>query len=158
MALEPNEPAQVSLVIADDATVRDLNAQFRGLDEVTDVLSFSANHPGHWLGESELAADHYIQPGNEAAFPFPTFEGSPPPLGEVIISLPQARRQAEEQGQPLDRELALLIVHGVLHLAGHEHLGSEETALMQGQEQAALSSLFAIGPGGPGPFKTGINL
>ena len=54
---------------------------------------------------------------------------------------------------PLDRELALLIVHGVLHLAGHEHLDSEETALMQGQEQAALSSLFAIGPGA-----TGINL
>ncbi len=112
MALEPNEPAQVSLVIADDATVRELNAQFRGLDEVTDVLSFSANHPGHWPGESELAADHYIQPGNEAAFPFPSLDAGPPPLGEVIISLPQARRQVEERDEPLDRELALLIVHG----------------------------------------------
>ncbi len=143
VALEPNEPGQVSLVIADDATVRELNAQFRGLDEVTDVLSFSANHPGHWLGESELAPDRYVQPGNEAAFPFPTLDGGPPPLGEVIISLPQARRQAEERDEPLDRELALLIVHGVLHLVGHEHLDSEETTLMQGQEQAALASLFA---------------
>ena len=62
VALEPNEPAQVSLVIADDVTVRKLNAQVRGLDEVTDVLSFSTNHPGHWPGESELAADLYIQP------------------------------------------------------------------------------------------------
>ena len=145
MTLERNEPAQVSLVIADDATVRGLNAQFRGLDEVTDVLSFSANHPGRWLGESELAADCYVQPGNEAAFPFPAFDGGPPPLGEVIISLPQARRQAEERDEPLDRELALLIVHGVLHLVGHEHLDSEETALMQSREQAALASLSATG-------------
>ena len=145
MALKPNEPAQVSLVIADDATVRELNAQFRGLDEVTDVLSFSANHPGRWLGESELAADCYIQPGNEAAFPFPTFDGGPPPLGEVIISFPQARRQAEERDEPLDRELALLIVHGVLHLVGHEHMASEETALMQSRERVALANLFATG-------------
>ena len=153
MTLEPNEPAQVSLVIADDATVRDLNSQFRGLDEVTDVLSFSANHPGHWPGESELAADRYVQPGNEAAFPFPILDGSPPPLGEVIISLPQARRQAEEQDEPLYRELALLIVHGVLHLVGHEHVDLKETALMQGQERAALASLFDTGQ-----FASGMNL
>ena len=158
MALEPNEPAQVSLVIADDSTVRELNAQFRGLDEVTDVLSFSANHPGHWLGESELAADCYIQAGSEAAFPFPTLDGGPPPLGEVIVSLPEARRQAKERDEPLDRELALLIVHGVLHLVGHEHLDSEETALMQGREQAALASLFASGQLAPGLFTTGMNL
>lgn len=158
VALEPHEPAQVSLVIASDATVRDLNAQFRGLDEVTDVLSFSANHPGHWLGESELAPDLYIQPGNEAAFPFPTLAGGPPPLGEVIISLPQARRQAAEQDEPLDRELALLIVHGVLHLVGHEHQDSEETALMQGQEQAALTGLFDSGLFATGLFVSGINL
>lgn len=157
MALEPKEPAQVSLVIADDATVRGLNAQFRGLDQVTDVLSFSANHPGHWLGESELAADRYIQPGNEAAFPFPTPDGGPPPLGEVIISLPQARRQSAERDEPLDRELALLIVHGVLHLVGHEHLDSKETALMRGREQAALASLFDTGQFAPGLFTTGMN-
>ncbi len=144
VALEPNEPAQVSLVIADDATVRELNAQFRGLDEVTDVLSFSANHPGHWLGKSELAADPFIQPGNETAFPFPIFDGAPPPLGEVIISLPQARRQSKERDESLDRELALLIVHGVLHLVGHEHLDLKETALMQGRERAALASIRAV--------------
>ena len=153
MALEPNEPAQVSLVIADDVTVRELNAQFRGLDEVTDVLSFSANHPGHWPGESELPADLYIQPGNEAAFPFPDLDGGPPPLGEVIISLPQARRQSEERDEPLDLELALLIVHGVLHLVGHEHLDSKETALMQDREQAALATLCAAGQ-----FDTDMNL
>ncbi len=158
VTLEPNEPAQVSLVIADDATVRELNAQFRGLDEVTDVLSFSVNHPGHWLGKSELATDLFIQPGNEAAFPFPIFDGGPPPLGEVIISLPQARRQSKERDESLDRELALLIVHGVLHLVGHEHLDSEETALMQSREQAALASLFASGLFANGLSVTGNNL
>ena len=157
VALEPSEPAQVSLVIADDATVRELNAEFRGLDQVTDVLSFSTNHPGHWQGESALAADRFIQPGSEAVFPFPTLDGGPSPLGEVIISFPQARRQAEERDEPLDGELALLIVHGVLHLAGHEHLDSEETALMQSLEQAALASLFAAGQSTPGLFLKGMN-
>ena len=145
MALEPSEPAQVSLLIADDATVRELNAEFRGLDQVTDVLSFSTNHPGHWQGGSDPAADRFVQPGSEAAFPFPALDGGLPPLGEVIISFPQARRQAEEQDEPLDGELALLIVHGVLHLAGHEHLDTEETALMQSREQTALASLFVAG-------------
>jgi probable rRNA maturation factor len=158
VALEPNEPAQVSLVIADDATVQELNAQFRGLDEVTDVLSFSANHPGHWQGEIQLAADRYVQPGNEVAFPFPIFDGGPPPLGEVIISLPQARRQAEERDEPLEQELALLIVHGVLHLVGHEHLDPEETTLMQGREQAAKANLFPTDPSVTGPSATGMNL
>ena len=145
VALEPHEPAHVSLVIADDATVRKLNADFRGLDEVTDVLSFSANHPGFWQGESEPPPDRLVQPGAEVAFPFPTLDTEPPPLGEVILSLPQARRQAEERGEPLDQELALLIVHGVLHLVGHEHLEFEETALMQSREQVALTSLFSAG-------------
>ena len=144
-ALEPDEPGQVSLMIADDATVQRLNAEFRGLDEVTDVLSFSSNHPGHWQGESDLPANHYVQPGDEAIFPFPEVEAGPPPLGEVILSLPQARRQAAERGEPLDRELALLIAHGVLHLVGHEHLDAEETTRMQSRERAALASLFTAG-------------
>ena len=145
VALEPSDPAQVSLVIADDATVRELNAEFRGLDQVTDVLSFSTNHPGLWQGESDLAAERFIQTGSEVAVPFPALDGGPPPLGEVIISFPQARRQAKEQDEPLNGELALLIVHGVLHLVGHEHLDTEETALMQSREQTALASLFAAG-------------
>ena len=147
VALTAEESAQVGLLVADDATVRELNRAFRGLDEVTDVLSFSATHPGHWQGSSEAPTDRYAKPGDG---PPPLFLLPPdeaPPLGEVIISLPQARRQAQEQNELLDRELALLIVHGVLHLAGHEHLETADTAVMKDKELTALQSIFQSGTG-----------
>ena len=125
---------QLSLVITDDETVHELNAQFRGLDEVTDVLSFSADHPGHWEGEEEPPEDT-----GDFAFVMPPDELSP--LGEVIISYPQTQRQAEEHGVPLAHELALLVVHGVLHLTGHDHLDPEETTVMQSKERTALTAL-----------------
>ena len=134
VALEGTEAAQMSLLITNDDTVRSLNAQFRGLDEVTDVLSFSADHPGHWEGESE-------PPEDTGGIDFVLPPGEPSPLGEVIVSYPQAQRQAEERGAPLEHELALLVVHGVLHLTGHDHLDPEETALMQAKERIALATL-----------------
>ena len=187
-ALLPDEPCQVSLLVTDDATVQELNRDYRGLDEVTDVLSFSATHCGHWEGIAEpppasiesmaesmaepVAATGpmgtigtigsieiveateagALDPGPEA-FPafapddWPDFILPPdelPPLGEVIISYPQTRRQALALDRPVDQELALLIVHGVLHLVGHDHLEPEETARMQAREQAALSALFQV--------------
>ena len=128
------EAAQMSLLITNDDTVRSLNAQFRGLDEVTDVLSFSADHPGHWEGEAE-------PPEDAGGFDFVMPPGEPSPLGDVIVSYPQTQRQAEERGVPLEQELALLVVHGVLHLTGHDHLEPEETALMQSKERTALATL-----------------
>ena len=134
VALDGTEAAQMSLLITNDDTIRGLNAQFRGLDEVTDVLSFSADHPGHWEGEAEPPEDI-----GDLGFVMPP--GELPPLGEVIVSYPQAQRQAEQQGVPLEHELALLVVHGVLHLTGHDHLDPEETALMQSKERIALAAL-----------------
>ena len=134
VALVGAESVQMSLVITGDDTVHSLNAQFRGLDEVTDVLSFSANHWGHWEGETdppELA--------NELDIIIPP--GQPTPLGEVIVSYPQAQRQAEERDVRLEHELALLVVHGVLHLVGHDHLESSDTELMQSRERATLEKL-----------------
>ena len=136
-ALEGTEAAQMSLLITDDETVQSLNAQFRGVDEVTDVLSFSAEHPGHWEGEGGPPRDLIGTGGFDFVLP----PGEPSPLGEVIVSYPQAQRQAEERGAPLEHELALLVIHGVLHLAGHDHLEPEETALMQSKEQKALAKL-----------------
>jgi len=134
VALDGMEAAQMSLVITNDETVHKLNAQFRGLDEVTDVLSFSADHPGHWEGEDEPpeSADgfEFVMPPDELS-----------PLGEVIISYPQAERQAEEHGVPLAHELALLVVHGVLHLTGHDHVDPDGTTLMQSKERTALAAL-----------------
>jgi probable rRNA maturation factor len=63
------------------------------------------------------------------------------PLGEVIVSYPQAQRQAEQRRAPLEHELALLVIHGVLHLTGHDHLEPEESALMQSKERTALATL-----------------
>ena len=134
VALNGTDAAQMSLLITDDATVHGLNAQFRGLDEVTDVLSFSAAHSGHWEGEAE-------PPEDTGGFDFVMPPGEPSPLGEVIVSYPQAERQAEERSTPLEHELALLVVHGVLHLTGHDHLEPEETALMQSKECTSLAAL-----------------
>ena len=67
--------------------------------------------------------------------------GEAVPLGEVVIAYPQAQRQALERGVALDQELALLIVHGVLHLTGHDHLEPLEQAEMQEKERAALEAM-----------------
>ena len=127
--------AEVSLLITDDETVRTLNAEYRGLDETTDVLSFSSEHAGHWEGEGEQPA----RPDDFVDFILPS--GTPQPLGEIIISWPQAQRQAEEQGNSPMSELAHLVVHGALHLVGHDHVDPEEAAQMQALEQQALETL-----------------
>ncbi len=135
--LYPDAAGQVSLLLTDDAKVRELNRQYRGLDETTDVLSFSAQHGGHWQGDNGDAPD---AEGGNADFPMPDYE--PPPLGDIAISLPQAARQAEAAGVPLERELALLLVHGALHLLGHDHLDDGAQAAMQRLEQGALAAIF----------------
>jgi probable rRNA maturation factor len=150
-ALPQDQPAQVAVLVTDDQTVRRLNRDFRGVDEVTDVLSFSADYPGHWEGEDQPPQGRLQTPenfGDYADFPLPP--GEAPALGEVVISYPQTQRQAIEQRPANDlavdlaveRELALLLVHGVLHLVGHDHLDPVETAAMQEKERAALAPIF----------------
>ena len=145
--------AEVSLLITGDETVRALNAEYRGLDETTDVLSFSAEHPGHWEGEGEGPMDSRFRGndglvGNDGAVgndeedgEFVLPPGLPQPLGEIIVSWPQAQRQAGEHGVSPVQELAHLVVHGALHLVGYDHVEPEETALMQAREREALRSL-----------------
>ncbi len=128
---------QVSLLLTDDDTVRELNREYRGVDQTTDVLSFSAEHGGHWAGD-----DAPPDVGEDWPSVFALPDGEPPPLGDIVISVPQAIRQAEAQGVPLIRELALLIVHGALHLFGHDHYDDGERAEMQRLERAALALVF----------------
>ena len=125
-AVDPGGAVGVSVVAADDATLRELNRRFRGFDEVTDVLSFGAQ------GEGEAAPD-------APAFPAAPGEES---IGEVVASLPQAARQARERGASTEEELALLVVHGVLHLWGYEHGAPEEAEAMQAVERSVLAGLF----------------
>ncbi|MDE2961262.1 MAG: rRNA maturation RNase YbeY [Chloroflexota bacterium] len=128
---------QISLLLTDDETVRQLNREYRGVDRTTDVLSFSFEHWGHWEGD-----DDGPRSGDDAPPSWPLPEDEPPPLGEIIVSVPQAGRQAESQGVPLARELALLIVHGALHLLGHDHYEDAERSEMQDMERAALARVF----------------
>ena len=92
------KPFRAGLLFTDDDHIQRLNAQFRGVDKPTDVLSFPSG------------VDDY--------------------LGDIAISLPQAQRQADEIGQSLEREVAFLTAHAMLHLFGYDHETEDgETAM-----------------------------
>jgi len=129
----PGRAVALSLAIVSDETIRDLNGRYRGLDEVTDVLSFSPDHPGPWEGEPSPARDTN---GSEP-FVLPPDQGVL--LGEVVIAYPQAARQAKAAGHSVRDEVALLTVHGVLHLAGHDHAEPSQEAAMKALERQALA-------------------
>ena len=135
-AMAGDGPCQVGVVIADDGTVRRLNREYRGLDEVTDVLAFSPSHQGSWEGTG--AGPVHVDGG----VPFVMPPEDPQHLGEVIISYPQAVRQAGPGPSGLDRELALLVAHGVLHLVGLDHTEPSEEADMHAKEREILSFIF----------------
>ena len=146
-ALPQGEPAQVGLVVTDDKTVQELNRQFRGLDEVTDVLSFSASHSGHWEGDPQESDEASPESVNSEELNFVLPPGEPSPLGEVIISFPQTIRQAQERNGPVEQELALLIIHGVLHLVGYDHMEPEDEAQMRAKERSALAAVSQLEAG-----------
>lgn len=112
----------VSILFVDDEAIRNLNRQFLGIDEPTDVLSFP----------------------DESDQPFPSVD-EPAYLGDIAISLPTAMRQAGELGHSLDAEVSHLLVHGLLHLRGYDHVESaEDEARMREREEHYL------GPGAHG--------
>jgi len=144
-ALETADPSGqkgANVVIADDTTLHDLNHRFRGLDQVTDVLSFGD------ISAEAVAADG-SGGTDEPAPEFPKPPAKEAIWGEVIISCPQAERQAGEHGWDVEHELALLVVHGVLHLVGYDHAEPEDQALMKGLEEQALARFFSATPGLP---------
>ncbi len=131
-----SQPLALGVVIADDETVRDLNHLYRGLDETTDVLAFSPVHAGPYEGESE--------PPPPPEIAFPQVEGLEEDLGEVVVAFPQAERQATQGSRATADEVDLLVVHGVLHLLGHDHAEPDQERTMQELERAALAQ---VGPG-----------
>lgn len=120
-------PLSISLVIADDETVHDLNLEYRGLDETTDVLAFP-------LWESRENGDTDIH-----GFCLPPEETTP--VGEIVISYPQAARQAREGKRPVRAEMALLVVHGVLHLLGYDHADQQQEGLMWAKQDEVLAKV-----------------
>ena len=116
-------PYEVSLVFTDSETVQKLNRDYRGVDEPTDVLAF------------------YMLPQKEADSSFALPPDGVTRLGEVIISYPQAAEQAREQGHSVDKELTLLIIHGILHLLGYDHEQPEEEVKMRAREKELLEEI-----------------
>lgn len=114
---------ELSLLITGDETVRDLNHRYRGINDTTDVLSFA-------LTEEEPDILPFIIPPDGIIH-----------LGEVIISYPRAVMQAESAGHDIDREISLLIVHGILHLLGYDHDGPDRELEMRGLEQKILGDV-----------------
>ena len=117
---EMTPPYEISLVFTDAEKVRQLNRDYRGVDQPTNVLAF------------------YMRPqrGSDSSFALPP--DGVTHLGEVIISYPQALVQAKEQGHSLQRELALLVIHGTLHLLGYDHEESREAKKMRAREKELL--------------------
>jgi probable rRNA maturation factor len=116
-----NYPVELGLVIADDNTVHELNRIYRGVDDTTDVIAFTLSE------HSGTQTEHFIMPPDDVTH-----------LGEVIISLPQASEQASMQHHPLERELALLVAHGILHLVGYDHERPEDDLKMRAMEAKIL--------------------
>jgi len=113
-------PYEVSIVFTDSEAVKQLNRDYRGVDEPTDVLAF------HMLPQKEDGSSFALPPNGVTR------------LGEVIISYPQAVEQAKEQGHSPEKELALLIIHGILHLLGYDHKEPEEESKMREREKELL--------------------
>jgi probable rRNA maturation factor len=112
---------QVTLTIVSDRRIRELNREHRGVDRVTDVLSFP------------LASQ------DGAAFVLPPSE--PTHLGDVVVALEQARRQAARYGHSFERELAYLTAHGILHLLDYDHEAEADRARMRAREEEILADL-----------------
>jgi probable rRNA maturation factor len=117
--------AELGILFVGDQRMRGLNRRYRGKDRTTDVLAFAMR---------------------EARTPH-TARRTPEMLGDVVISVPTACRQAMEAGRSLDEELAWLLVHGVLHLCGYDHERSErEARRMRRRERMIQRSIARLAP------------
>jgi probable rRNA maturation factor len=111
------EDAILSIVLVDDAEIASLNQQYRGMAGPTDVLAFAAQE-------------------GDAIFPV---ADAPQELGDIVISVETAQRQAEALGHELAAELALLVIHGCLHLLGHDHADLVSQAQFWERQSAILT-------------------
>lgn len=111
----PHVAGEVSVVLTDDVAIRRLNRRFRAKDAPTDVLAFPIS--------DGLRGDE--------------------PFGDVVISYETARRQAREYGAPLAHEMARLLIHGTLHLCGHDHHERGQAARMHGLTRRLLREMNA---------------
>jgi probable rRNA maturation factor len=113
------DDADLTIVLTDDEQLQDLNREFRDIDAPTDVLSFPAS-------ESDPETGHRY-------------------LGDILISVQRAEEQAAAGGHPLEAEIQLLVVHGALHLLGHDHAEDGEKVRMWAAQSTILARLGLSG-------------
>ena len=113
---------EVSISFVDNATIAELNERFRGIEGPTDVLSFECDN----IVDDMTAAD------GEGC---PVYE-----LGDIIIAPDVAATQAEEYDNSFEQEISLLLVHGLLHLCGYDHIVDEEAEVMEAREKELLTA------------------
>jgi probable rRNA maturation factor len=119
-----SEPVELGVLVADDAELRTLNRDYRGIDVPTDVLSFGS------------------EPDTPNDSPFVNAPDAPRYLGDIALSYERVLAQAQEYGHSPQRELAYLVAHGVLHLLGYDHeAGPDEAATMRVLEEAIMHEL-----------------
>jgi probable rRNA maturation factor len=110
--------SELSIILTDDARLHELNLNYLGVDAPTDVLSFPASET-----DPETGARY---------------------IGDILISIPRAQIQADAAGHSLEAEVQLLVVHGVLHLIGHDHAEAQEKARMW-KAQAEILERLGLG-------------
>lgn len=113
--------SELSVVFSDDAHIRTLNAEWRGKDKPTNVLSFPA-------------------------FSFPKAGPLPPMLGDIVLACETVAREAALEDKPLANHITHLVIHGLLHLLGHDHETDAEAEEMEAIERAALARLAIPDP------------
>ncbi|MBO4352725.1 MAG: rRNA maturation RNase YbeY [Eggerthellaceae bacterium] len=116
------DDTEVSINFVTDETIHELNREYRGIDRPTDVLSFECD--GY---EDDVA---------------PLVEGMGFELGDIVIAPDVAERQAPEYGMTFADEMSLLVVHGLLHLCGYDHLEEDEALVMEARECELLSAFY----------------
>jgi probable rRNA maturation factor len=117
--------AELSITFVNNERIQEINREYRDKDQPTDVISFAMEDMGE--GEMEIV-------GVEM----------PRMLGDIIISIPRTKEQAEEYGHSFERELGFLAVHGFLHLLGYDHMTEEEEKVMFGRQKEILDA-FGLG-------------
>ena len=123
--------SSVSLTFVRDPAMRELNRAHRGKDAPTDVLSFPLRAPH----EFDRSGPTRPRAGGARAGEAERM------LGDIVVSVDTARRQAADYDAPLEREVRRLLIHAVLHLAGHDHLEPGERAVMEAEERRLADSI-----------------
>lgn len=112
------DDVEVSCVLVDDERIHEINREYRHIDRSTDVISFAMEDNDQF----------YV-------------EGMPRTLGDIFISVDHAKKQAEEYGHSLRREMCFLFTHGILHLLGYDHMADEQEKEMFGLQDKILGAL-----------------